>query len=343
MNRFRKGGRRDNSYRAQVGTKNALSQPDSIIVEMPWTEVNTSVVPGAVDFFFKRYRLNSVFDPDFSIGGTSVYNFTSYGNLYRRYRVISAKVDVTIQNNEAFPVLIVGAPSDFDLGGLVTSRSRTIDLGEMPHAVPTRIVGPSTGMGRMTYTKIIHLPSYNGNKQAYMADLQYSALNNTNPAVTFFWNMGYIADPGTDMGVGFTIYLRITYRVLWSERNFDITTPIFKNLKSHEGEEGVDGPRDIDTLDRDVNKIPLIEKQIHSTDRTPRRRLEKKTHDLKAPIAEVAILKFGHEKCDYRSEEECEECNEGPIEDCERDINEMMREYEQMLRNALRRTSEKKG
>jgi len=333
MNRVRRGGRRNDSYRAQVGTKNALSQPDSIIVEMPWTEVNTSVIPGAVDFFYKRYRLNSVFDPDFSIGGTSVYNFTAYGNLYRRYRVISAKVDVTIQNNEAFPVLIVGAPSDFDLGGLITSRSRTIDLGEMPHAVPTRIVGPSTGMGRMFYTKFIHLPSYNGNKQAYMADLQYSALNNTNPAVTFFWNMGYIADPGTDMAVGFTIYLRITYRVLWSERNFDITTPIFKNLNSHETESQVDEPQLLGRAKEKVHDPRVGHRALRVTGRTQK--------FPEQPANGAAILNgidlYGDRSNEYDDGEETD-----TTEDCERDINEMMKEYEQMLRSGLKRTLEKK-
>jgi len=304
---------------------------------MPWTEVNTSVIPGAVDFFYKRYRLNSVFDPDFSIGGTSVYNFTSYGNLYRRYRVISAKVDVTVQNNEAFPVLIVGAPSDFDLGGLITSRSRTIDLGEMPHAVPTRIVGPSTGMGRMFYTKIIHLPSYNGNKQAYMADLQYSALNNTNPAVTFFWNMGYIADPGIDMAVGFTIYLRITYRVLWSERNFDITTPIFKHLQEVKGQ--VDEPQILGIAREKIYDPHSGGQGTALCSQTHSGKIRKFS---KQPDNGAAILK-GIDLYGDRSNE----CDDGEetdtTEDCERDINEMIKEYEQMLRSTLKRTLEKEG
>jgi hypothetical protein len=218
--------REESSYRLQVAPGKQVSQPDSIIVDLPWTEINTLVVPGAVNFYFVKYRINSCWDPDFSVGGTSAYNFSNYATLYRRYRVISAKVDVTITNHEAFPIMIQGAPSDFDLGGFITSRTRVFDLGEMPYAIPTRTLSAASGMDRVRYTSIVHFPSFIGNKQSYMADVAYSALNNTNPALTFFWNMGMTAD--NNMSNGVTVYLKITYRTLWSERNFDINSAVFR-------------------------------------------------------------------------------------------------------------------
>lgn len=41
------------------------------------------------------YRLNSIFDPNYSVGGTTVVGYVNVANLYERYIVVGAKVEIT--------------------------------------------------------------------------------------------------------------------------------------------------------------------------------------------------------------------------------------------------------
>jgi len=63
-----------------------------------------------------------------------------------------------------------------------------------------------------------------GEKQVVMGDDNFGSLNNTNPTTTTFWNMGLVGD--ANMTTGVVAMVRITFRTLWSQRNFDINATL---------------------------------------------------------------------------------------------------------------------
>jgi hypothetical protein len=59
---------------------------------------------------FNSYRLNSIYDPDFTGGGTSALGYSTYSYMYGRYRVLRCRVFLRFVNNTGTPTggIIVG-------------------------------------------------------------------------------------------------------------------------------------------------------------------------------------------------------------------------------------------
>jgi hypothetical protein len=232
-NRTAKGG----SYRVTLTNRNQMSMPDSIVVDLAWTEINKAYDPGTVLFGIFRYRGNDVFDPDPISGGESAYNFNDWAALYRRFRVISIKVQATIVNNEAFPVFVTSAPSDTDIASSVSDSEAVLDIGEMPYATRVKLLSPVGGMDRVNINKTIHWPKFIGNKATYMADVTYSALVTTNPQTILYYNFGITANSNFVNGV--TRFVRIIYRVLFNDRNFDIPVTMKEDRNYKKMKQGI--------------------------------------------------------------------------------------------------------
>lgn len=214
----------ESSYRLSVPTANQMNMPDSLVVDLPYTET-ADFVPGAVFGNF-RYRGNSPFDPDPLLGGDSALFYATYAALYRYYRVVSVKIEVTFVNKETFPVMVTFAPTDTDLSASLTSAARCADLGEMTYGRRPITLAGTGGMNRSSFTKVIKWPKFTGDRLRYMSDDLFSSLNNNNPAHVTFLQFA-IFSAGSSVDVGVSRNIRITYRTLWTDRNF-----IFANLRS---------------------------------------------------------------------------------------------------------------
>jgi len=72
--------------------------------------VGTGGVLGAEHIF----RLNSLYDPDFTIGGHQPYGFDQVAALYRKYRVDGCRFEVTLTNasEDGLAVMLMLQPSD---------------------------------------------------------------------------------------------------------------------------------------------------------------------------------------------------------------------------------------
>lgn len=213
---------RISSYRLATPFRNQMIMPDSMIIDMPFTDTNLTFSPAASTFGSFRYRGNSPFDPDPLLGGESVLYYPTYSALYRRYRVLSVKVEVTIVNMETFPVYVTFAPQEVDDSANINSNARVLDIGEMPYAVRPVLLGPNGSMNRTSFTRIINWPKFVGNKQMYRADDSFASLNNANPANTLF--LMFAACATTNFNNGLVKYVRIIYRVLWTDRNFEFAS-----------------------------------------------------------------------------------------------------------------------
>lgn len=122
----------------------------------------------------KTWRINSLFDPDRSVGGHQPYGFDQIAALYHKYRVfaVSWMVDVTPDTGLQSRCIII--PHD----GVITSTNRTL-LMELPRAVTkeSSLGGPHIHMrGR------IGLPRLRGQTSVeYKGDDENSALITADP------------------------------------------------------------------------------------------------------------------------------------------------------------------
>jgi hypothetical protein len=207
-----------------------MSEPDSEIVDLSWTDITKTFDPGSVLFGTFRYRINDPFDPNplSPVGDESAYKYSAYAMLYRRYRVLSVKIDFTLVNQESFPVFVTAAPSDADIASAVSDSEAVLDIGEMPYAMKTKILAPLGGMDRLRHVQTVDIGKFIGNKQTLMADVTYSALVTSDPQLLMFYTVGVTAE--TNFLNGVAKMFKITFRTLWTDRNFDIPAGLSQQL-----------------------------------------------------------------------------------------------------------------
>lgn len=85
---------------------------------VPPTQLSTLVFPvaftsssGTGGTWYWQWRINSLYDPDFTGGGVQPTTFDQWMALYDRYRVLSVEIDLTITGmTQATAIAVVGAP-----------------------------------------------------------------------------------------------------------------------------------------------------------------------------------------------------------------------------------------
>lgn len=85
---------------------------------VPPTQLSTLVFPvaftsssGTGGAWYWQWRINSLYDPDFTGGGVQPTTFDQWMTLYDRYRVLSVEVDLTITDlTQGTGLAVVGAP-----------------------------------------------------------------------------------------------------------------------------------------------------------------------------------------------------------------------------------------
>lgn len=65
---------------------------NSKIVKLRYTSAFDLTVAELMPFADKKYRANSIYDPDYAAGGHQPLNFDTYAALYHKYTVLGAKI-----------------------------------------------------------------------------------------------------------------------------------------------------------------------------------------------------------------------------------------------------------
>lgn len=178
MPRVRKvGKRRVKNVRRRKGNKmvnvNRALRPfaQRYITKLKFAQVQflSGAGPGAW-----RYRLNSLFDPDFSGIGHQPYGFDQLTPLYNRYRVISCSYVVSAVDQSGQYITFATLPANEQVNTLTLSQMR-----ENPRC-QFAVQAPASAMKQITGK--VYLPSLVGrNKAQYMADDRYQSLVTASP------------------------------------------------------------------------------------------------------------------------------------------------------------------
>lgn len=169
--------------------------PDKVLVKFNYAgvgQINTAQF--SID---KQYRLNSIYDPEFNLGGQSVAGLAQWSALYQKYRVY--KVDyliqlVNAQGAQSIAGAVVPAPAGFTLYSYG-------ELATQPYA-KSFLLAPVQGMNRRIIKGSVYLPKLEGQSNVQFMSLgNNSSTFNTNPAST---NFLYLITQNVDNGMSGT-------------------------------------------------------------------------------------------------------------------------------------------
>lgn len=131
--------------------------PDRMLLRLKYSD-NIKLSPmGAAVWSDYPFRLNSIYDPDYLLGGHQPATYDQWGNFYKRYRVYRADVKLTIVSLSAVPFQACMTGINIESYPLANNDS----VFEQPHSV-TKIIASNTGNNKVVLKKSFDLPRIRG-------------------------------------------------------------------------------------------------------------------------------------------------------------------------------------
>lgn len=174
-----------------------------------------ALTPSAGAVSDQVYRLNSIYDPDYSGTGITVMGYTQVNALYQRYRVLSAKATVQWDNLSSDPAtaFLVASPNPTISANINYIQSQRISW-----------TSPISGKGGPTKSHVVSLPIH---KVFGVPALQvktehdFAASLGANPANSVYLHAG-IYQNGASAG-NCNLFVKIEYHVVLS-MPYDLST-----------------------------------------------------------------------------------------------------------------------
>jgi len=141
--------------------------------------VNTTAAPGFYDWIF---RGNSVYDPDYTLGGNSAWGFDQVMTIWNFYKVLASKITVTITDKDAAnPMHCCIIPMDSPVAWSAASA-----LGAPSHPdAKTMILSINNGSKRLSH----YATTANITGVKDIDDAGYQANSATDPAHAWYWHV----------------------------------------------------------------------------------------------------------------------------------------------------------
>lgn len=129
-----------------------------------------------------QFRLNSLFDPDFTGGGAQPTTFDQWMALYDRYRVVACSCDVQVTSlDDITPIAVVAAPSQ-DAAPTLSYQG----VGGLRDAVRGQSEYPAYGRIRHTY---LMKDVFGVDEEALMSEANYSGTASASAATVAYLNV----------------------------------------------------------------------------------------------------------------------------------------------------------
>lgn len=190
--------------------------PDRYLVKLRYIDEHSfSLVGASFTYGYLRYYMNGLADPNPLVLTNPVQGFSELANLYNQFRVNGSKVELIISNMEAFPVIVILIPSNFDMSSYVTSANQARTLMGNPYC-KYKVLSAKGGIDKATIKSFMTCQKIAGTNQTRY-DVDYTGITTgltggTNPPKLLYWNVATYSLGGqafTSAGVLFDC--RITY------------------------------------------------------------------------------------------------------------------------------------
>ncbi len=213
-NKQRSSKTRKNSRKSNAGGKiTGLSNSPCILPPMfrgkMFYSTTGTMAPGAGALATNVFRLNSVYDPDMTNVGTSVAGYSALTGLYNRYRVLNAKVHLTLSN------LATTAQTAFVAVNSVNNVGVSFPQAMAQRFVWDKVLAPTTGSSVTEHSlsvpihKIYGVPAF----QVRNED-DFAGVTGGNPNNVVYMHVGFYNYSGSATSALYTV--RIEYDVIWS-------------------------------------------------------------------------------------------------------------------------------
>jgi len=181
-------------------------------VFLTYVAKGTLTEPAASTGNFNTFRLNSVYDPDFTGVGTTAIGFANLSTMYGLYRVLRARVIARVF------LTTTGCATAGLLPGLNSTYTSNLSLWEgQPHAT-SKMIQANVGGARAIadFDVTYDLPKLCGvTPSQYRTDMDFSHLSGSNPTKSVFVSVYYLGNAPAVQLAGYTI--RIIYEVELSQ------------------------------------------------------------------------------------------------------------------------------
>jgi hypothetical protein len=158
-----------------------------------------------------RYRMNSAFDPDVNLGTGAVPGFLEYASLFIAYRVIHFRWQISLANDELFPMTTYVVPLNEDPGAN-PSNGLTLAANAKGVIRPLSAIGgpPARFFGSVNLANFFGLRGYD-------FDDDFNAPTNSNPSVPLLLLVG-AQTPSVLTASGIVATIRLTYTTVFNRR-----------------------------------------------------------------------------------------------------------------------------
>jgi len=189
-----------------------LAYPEGFLVHMKYTDPQGVLNNAAALFASVRFRMNSVYDPDPTLGGGTVDGYTFYSTIYGRYRVVGFKYKIAFDNNDAFEKRAICWPSMIDLG---SNYSATDQASELPYSKMKVLSSKGGGSQTKVISGFVPLAQFYGEASYNTGETSLSNYN-SNPSLILYFNVG--TSSGTVLSLGTGISVTLGYVTKWTSR-----------------------------------------------------------------------------------------------------------------------------
>lgn len=215
-------GHRDNTNWQTTGYARELIGPgsllrvrdvasDSMLVTLHYNDSTINRNNAGNPYCSWRYRMNSVYDPDPSLGTGAISGFNEYAAIYSTYRVLAFRYQIIVANDETFAVQLYTCSTTADVG---LNSANTPDFGEIKGS-RTALLSGKGGQDRVKMIGSVDLPKFFG--ASYLYDSTFNAAVTGNPATILYHNVGFYAG-STNLVSGVTIAVKLSFDVLFYRR-----------------------------------------------------------------------------------------------------------------------------
>jgi hypothetical protein len=186
--------------------------PDRITLELPFL-YQGHLANAGLAYASVRFVSNGLYDPDPTVGGNSFLGLAEWTSLYAYYRPLQLFYEVTVINQEAFPMSVYLYNLNRDPGGVVGTAGGI--YSEQQFGKRT-MVGPLTaGDSKHTFRGRVSFSELLGDKGDLMNDDNYRGLlNSSNPADGFY--LGFNSEANvvqTAAGMLYTITMKVVVQL----------------------------------------------------------------------------------------------------------------------------------
>lgn len=221
------GSRRTKYYKSSYGRKRVTFkkrripnvQPGAMSAKLHYYD-HFDFASGIADFAVRTFRLNSIFDPDYTGVGGNPSGYLEYAALYNKYRVMGCKILIRFEANPSMPSSLVGFRIRWNESAPGSGVAVQQTLTELNNQTRYKYL-PATGATVNTSQAVQWCSMYVSMRKMYgpgYKDEDFESLFGQNPYQPCFLDVMICGVAGTENSLSCKYDVRLTYYCKFTDK-----------------------------------------------------------------------------------------------------------------------------